>query len=185
MYVWSKALSGNNCFPQVGSADWQVAGRVELRLEMGTQADRAPTFRQRTARDELGARLHGATACSLNLRRMDPEPIARCKPLQVKKDEMLGVSRFRKQLLCNQGTTFRRGESLKWAADKRHWTLAGQRHRHVANSCSVQPSVCTFPKDHSERRFVQLAYYTNSKPKNNYTLTNEAKACVCYVLFSM
>ena len=128
MYVWSKALSGNNCFPQVGSADWQVAGRLELRRTMGTQADRAPTFRQRTARDGLGARLHGATACSLDLRRMDPEPIARCKPLQVKKDEKLGVSRFCKQLLCNQGTTFRRGESLKWAADKRQRLLLEVAH---------------------------------------------------------
>ena len=47
--LWS--VKANNCFPAVGSADCHVADRVELRPRMGTQPDRDPTFRQRTARD--------------------------------------------------------------------------------------------------------------------------------------
>ena len=79
-----------------------------------------------SARDGRGARLHGATACSRDLRRNGQcRAMANlCKTRQ----EMLDFPCFRKQLLCNQGTTFRRGESLKWAADKRQRLLLEVAH---------------------------------------------------------
>ena len=81
-----------------------------------------------SARDGRGARLHGATACSRDLRRNGQ---SRAMPNLCKKtrhQEMLDFPCFRKQLLCNQGTTFRRGESLKWAADKRQRLLLEVAH---------------------------------------------------------
>ena len=56
---------------------------------------------------------------------------------------MLDFPHFCKQPLCNQGTTFRIGESQKWAADKRQRLLLEVAHLSWDRPKSVQ-LLCSF-----------------------------------------